>query len=223
MKFILFLSLLLLLSNHSWGQKFGSIHFAQNYATFKYFDSEGKPNEHLTSDIKPSYGFNFNKAFPFGLFLRQEFGYKNYGAISMLDNNERINWSLHYLDLNIGAGYMYFKTKLKPYGGICFYTSYLYKADQIIGSRYYNLLVTNSIKKLDYGINSFLGVQYPFLLQHVPFTEYVAVFVEYRNVLGLNQLETNNEGSNQKLFNRANSFHFGVSFFMKENTKTRME
>ncbi len=215
--FLQFLSLL------SLGQKFGSIHFAQNYATFKYYDSEGNPNEHLTSDIKPSYGFNFNKVFSQAIFLRSEIGYKNYGAISMLDNNERINWSLHYLDFNAGGGYLHSKFKIKPYAGVCFYFSYLYKADQIIGSRYYNMLITNSIKKPDYGINSFLGLQYPFLLQHDPFSEYVAVFFEYRNVMGLNQLETNLDGTNQKLFNRANSFHFGVSFFMKESSKARME
>jgi hypothetical protein len=223
MKKTLLIFILLFSVQVNFAQQFGSIHFAQNYATFKYYDSEGNPNKHLTSDIKPSYGFNMNKFFKKGIFGRAEIGYKNYGAISMLDNNERINWSLNYLDFNLGGGYMYSEKKLKPYVGVCFYTSYLYKADQIIGSRYYNLLVTNSVKRLDYGINSFLGLQYPFLLQHVPFTEYVAVFAEYRNVLGLFQLETNNGGTNQRMYNRANSFHFGVSFFMKENAKARME
>lgn len=163
---------LLLLTQIGFAQKFCSIHFAQNYATFRYYDSEGNPNKHLTSDIKSSYGFNFNKVFSKGIFGRSEIGYKNYGAISMLDNNERINWSLSYMDFNAGGGMIISRKKLKPYAGVCFYASYLYKADQIIGSRYYNLLVTSSIKRFDCGINSFLGLQYPFLLQHVPFTEY---------------------------------------------------
>lgn len=206
----------LFVSGYSWGQKFGSAYFAQNYATFKYRNSSGNRNEFLATDIKPSYGFNFNKVYPNGLFHREEIGYKNNGGISMLSNNERVNWSLHYLDLNVGGGYMFKKFKIKPYAGFTFYSSFLFKADQIIGSKYFNLLDNRSIKRFDYGLNSFIGLQYPFLLQHVPFTEYVAFFVEYRNTTGLHQLERNQDGVEQKLFNRVNSFNFGVSFFMKD-------
>ena len=178
-----------------------SLHFAQTYAKFKFVDSDGNSDENLTSDIKYSYGLNYSKVFAQGIFIRPELGYKNLGATSIL-NNQKLDWSLHYVDVNAGGGYIINKYKLKPYLGAAFYFSYLYKANQTTGSYYYDIKANEDIKGIDYGFNVYLGAIYGF-------TDIASVFFELRNSTGLCQLEPNTEGQSQELYNRALSFHFG--------------
>ena len=86
--------------------------------------------------------------------------------------------------------------------------SYLYKANQSVGLYYYDMLENKAIKRLDFGVNVYGGAKYIFSGTN-------AVFLEVRNSTGLHQLEVNSEeGQSQKLFNRALSFHFGVSFIL---------
>lgn len=183
-----------------------SLNFAQTYSKFKFIDSQGVANESLTSDIRYSYGLNYNKIFENGLFIRPELGYKHLGAISILGSNQKLSWNLHYADLNAGAGYILQKFKFKPYAGASFYFSYLYKADQTIGAAYYNMLDLKAVKKTDFGVNIYAGVQFAF-------TRAASVFFEIRNSTGLRQLEPNIlDSQNQKMYNRAFSFQFGLSF-----------
>ncbi len=202
-KFNLLLILVLFLGYVNAQDNF-SIHFAQTYSKFKFIDSEGNADENLSSDVRYSYGLNYNKFFSSGLYLRPELGYKNLGAVSIL-NNQKLSWSLHYADLNLGGGYIINKYKFKPYVGASLYFSYLYKAEQNIGLDYYDMLENKDIKNIDFGINAYCGVFYNF-------TEMAGVFAELRNSTGLNQLEPNNEGETQRLYNRAISIHFGLTF-----------
>ncbi|PLX09664.1 MAG: hypothetical protein C0596_01190 [Marinilabiliales bacterium] len=90
----------------------------------------------------------------------------------------------------------------------------MYKADQFIGEEYYNMLDSESIKKIDFGLSEFIGVQYDF-------TSIAGIYFELRNSTGFGQLEKNlNVGDNQKLFNRAVSIHFVLIFNIDNNDKT---
>lgn len=211
MKKIILPFLFCLIISSAYSQNNFSIHFAQTYSKFKFVDSEGNSDENLTADIRYSYGLNYNKIFTNGLYVRPELGYKNLGAVSILDN-QKLSWSLHYADINVGGGYMLDKFKFKPYIGASFYFAYLYQAKQTMGLNYYNMLDNEGIKKADFGINAYLGVNYAF-------TDMAGVFFEIRNTTGLNQLEPNNEGQSQKLYNRAFSFHFGLAFSINKNSE----
>lgn len=204
MRKIIALLLLSVVINHAYSQDNFSIHFAQTYSKFKFVDSEGNVDENLSSDIRYSYGVNYNKIFESGIFIRPELAYKNFGAISIL-NNKKLSWSLHYADINVGGGYIINKYKFKPYIGASLYFSYLYKADQTIGLDYYDMIDNGGIKKFDFGLNAYLGVSYSF-------SEVAGVFFELRNCTGFNQLEPNKEEQSQELYNRAFSFHFGLAF-----------
>jgi len=193
-------------------EEYLSIHFAQTYSRFRYRDSEGNKDTELSYDFKSSYGFNYTKFFTPEIFIRPELGYKNLGAVSIL-NNQKMDWSMHYLDLNGGGGYLkkIGNFPLIPYGGLSLYISYLYKASQTLGVNYYDMLANKGIKRMDFGVNLFAGGKYAFSGTN-------AVFIEIRNSTGLHQLEKNSEeGQSQKLFNRAVSFHFGVSFNIIKN------
>ncbi|PLX09665.1 MAG: hypothetical protein C0596_01195 [Marinilabiliales bacterium] len=76
----------------AFGQNNFSVHFAQTYSKFKFVDSEGTVDETLSSDINYSYGVNYSKIFDMGIFIRPELGYKNWGAVSIINNNQRLKW-----------------------------------------------------------------------------------------------------------------------------------
>lgn len=182
-----------------------SVHFAQTYSKFRFTDTNGNSDENMMSDIRYAYGINYSKLFNSGFFIRPETGYKNLGAVSIL-NNQKLSWSLHYADANIGAGYLINKFKFQPYAGASLYFAFLYKAEQSIGSAYYNLMQDKEIKTTDYGVNFYGGVKYEF-------TDLAGVCFELRKSTGLKQLEENSsDGANQKLFNRSFSFHFVLVF-----------
>jgi hypothetical protein len=187
-----------------------SLNFAQTYSTFKFTDSEGKADSNMNSAIRYSYALNYNKIFSSGLYIRPELGYKNFGANSSI-NDQKLDWSLHYLDINIGGGYIVGAKKLKPFIGASFYFSSLFKAQQTIGADSYNMIKVNAIKTSDYGLNIHAGLIYSF-------TDAASVFFEYRYTTGLSQLEL---GSGQKLYNRAMSFNFGLAFNITKKTATK--
>ena len=211
MKRIILPFLFCLIISSAYSQDNFSMHFAQTYSKFKFVDSDGNTDENLTADIRYSYGLNYNKIFANGLYVRPELAYKNLGAVSILDN-QKLSWSLHYADINVGGGYMLDKFKFKPYIGASFYFAYLYQAKQTMGLNYYNMLDNEGIKKADFGINAYLGVNYAF-------TDMAGVFFEIRNSTGIKQLEPNNEGQSQELYNRAFSFHFGLAFSINKNSE----
>ncbi|MDA3891459.1 MAG: outer membrane beta-barrel protein, partial [Salinivirgaceae bacterium] len=152
MKKIALFGLLTFSAMFIFGQDSFSVHFSQTYSKFKFVNSDGVQDETINSEINYSYGVNYSKVFNSGVFLRPELGYKNFGAISSV-NNERLEWSLSYLDFNLGIGYIYKEYRIQPYFGISPYFAYLYKADQIIGNTYFDMLASESILKSDYGIN----------------------------------------------------------------------
>jgi len=189
-----------------------SVQFAQCYATFKYMDSDGNKDMNLISDINFCYGASYTKEISHGIFLRPEIGYKNYGATSYL-NTQKLKWSLHYLDANLSLGYNLKIGKIEPGIFVSYYCSYLYKAEQNIGVDSYDMIKNKIIETNDYGIN--IGARLQYL-----FSANTGFFIEYRKCFGLNQLEKNYiSGSNQKMYNRASSIHFGLSFKIdkKEN------
>ena len=188
-----------------------SIHFAQTYARFRFIDSEGNKDTDISFDFRSSYGVNFTEFLTPEIFIKPELGYKNLGASSTI-NNQKVDWSLHYLDLNCAGGYLIKAGPVQPYGGVALYMAYLYKANQTIGLLYYDLIAQKAMKRLDFGVNAFAGIKYAF-------TRSNAFFFEFRNSTGLGQLETANTGGKaEKTFNRALSLHFGISFNIDKTT-----
>ncbi|MBI5540765.1 MAG: outer membrane beta-barrel protein [Bacteroidia bacterium] len=147
-----------------------SLNFAQVFSGFRFKDSQGNEDEYLSRDIKYSYAVNYEKVFSPGFYFKPEIGYKNFGAKSNVDNT-KIDWNLHYLDFNLGGGYLYKQHKIKPYIGAAFYFAYMYKGDQTIGSDSYDLLKLKALSTTDYGIDLDLGVRYDF-------SESSSVFIE---------------------------------------------
>lgn len=215
MKKIILLCFIFCTASQLYSQNNVSIYFSKSYANFKYTASQGNSDPNMSSQFKSGYGINYSKVFHSGFFIRPELGYKNLGAASILFN-QKLDWSLHYLDFNSGVGFLKRFRSVIPFAGAAPYISYLYKASQTLGSDKYDLLADKGIKQIDYGLNLFGGFKYQF-------TKANSLVVEVRNSTGLMQLEPNSEsGKKQKLYNRAVSFHLGISFNISNRNGEKM-
>jgi outer membrane autotransporter protein len=193
-------------------QDFISLQFAQVNSTFSYKNSQGVADDNLNYKINNSYGMSYSKSFDSGLLIRSELSYKNLGANSIF-KNQNLDWSLDYIDLNLGIAYRFNKFSVKPYLGGAFYYAYLFKAQQGIGIEYFDMIEEKSIKRNDFGLNIFVGAQYKI-------SEQMSIYLELKNAIGLNQLEPNNGPSKeQELYNRALIIQTGISIAINEIEK----
>lgn len=198
--------LLLFIVTHVSGQHYLSLKLTQNFTKFIFEDSNGNKSKDFKFNPSFAYAINYQMVFKNGIYIRPEFGYKKYAA-NISKDNLNISWSFHYMDLSVGGGYIYTKSRFRPYAGVSVNTSFLFKADQVIGAVRYDLLAEKAIKKIDIGITPYAGVQYVFLDKGSR-GESAAVFIELGYTRGVFQLEKND---GQKLYNSAISLNFGVS------------
>jgi hypothetical protein len=117
---------------------------------------------------------------------------------------EKLDWSFHYANAGINAGYKFIIGRLCPQLGAGFYYGRLLKAEQYIGTAYYDLMAANTVEKNDLGVNMFAGLEYEY-------GDSGSIFIRFNEAMGLLQLETNEEGT-QKMFNRTFSIQLGLSF-----------
>jgi hypothetical protein len=199
------LALFVTLHSCAFAQSFVSFKYSQIYSNFYFRDRNGQADESLKADMRTGYGIDFKKLVHRNIYIGSELWYKNFGPMSYL-NNQKLDWNLHYLDLNLGAGYILNYRRIKPYIGASFYGAYLFKANQTIGVNYFDIIENKSIKRMDFGFNLNGGVQYAF-------SDVTSVFFEVMYTRGLKNLEVDTE---EKLFNTAICFRFGLTFLIEK-------
>lgn len=178
------------------------INFAQNFTTFRFKDSENNI-EDLDYAIKYGYGLFYQKVFNKHFIIEGSLSYNNKGATSTNDL-EKLDWSFHYANAGINAGYKLIFGRLCPQLGAGLFYGRLLQADQYIGTEYYDLMAANTITKNDWGVIMFAGLEYEY-------SDNGSIYVRFNEAMGLMQLETNEEGT-QKMFNRTFSIQLGLSF-----------
>jgi len=203
MKRIYLLTLLLLACYFVNGQNNFGVFFSQNLSTFRFIDSEGNKDD-LKFTIKYAYGLTYQREFTENIFLEGLLSYSNKGANSS-EGLMNLDWSFHYLNTAINAGYkiMYF-CRLHPHGGLGVYYGRLLKANQFIGSEYYDLMPLNIISKNDFGVNIFAGLEYEY-------SNSGFIFLRLNQEMGLHQLEVSDQDS-QRMYNRTFSIQIGFLF-----------
>jgi len=177
------------------------ISFLQNYSTFRYIGSDGKKDA-LNYTIKFGYGLSFQKAYEKNFFLEGLLLYNNKGAESTV-YLDQLDWSFHYINTDINLGYRFIFGKLYPQFGGGIYYGKLLRGDQYIGQAHYDLMDLDIIKKDDFGINIFGGIEYGY-------SDNGSVYLRLKESLGMLQLEKGE--SDQKMFNRTFSIQLGLLF-----------
>lgn len=179
-----------------------NVFFNQNFSTFRFVDSEKNISD-LNYTIKYGYGLSYQRVFGKHYFVEGLLSYNNKGANSTLDL-KKLDWSFHYVNVGSNIGYKFIIGRLSPHFGAGLYYGRLLKADQFIGSDYYNLMILNDIKKNDFGANLLAGLEYEY-------SDKGTVFFRINESMGLLQLEKGNVVT-QKMFNRTFSFQLGLFF-----------
>ena len=178
------------------------VSFSQTYSTFRFKDSDGEV-EDLKYTIKYGYGLTWQQEILESLFVEGSLSYNCKGAGSTL-GVQKLDWSLHYVNAGINAGYKMIIGRLSPQGGAGLYYGRLLKAEQLIGSDYFDLIETDYIRKSDFGANIFAGIGYDY-------SDNGSVFIRLNETIGLLQLEKS-ELLSQKMFNRTFSIQLGLFF-----------
>lgn len=203
--------ILLLLSlfifSHASGQDYLSMAFAQHVSKLNFKDSKGKKSDAFGFEPSFGYALNYQHVFKQGVYVRPEIAYKKYVANASI-SRQRLDYAFHYLDISIGMGYIYTKTRCRPYAGISVSTSALFKASQNIGVVHYDLISEKKILPVDVSIAAYAGVQYIFMERNSQ-NERAGVFLEAGYAHGLLQLE---KDSGQKLSTQDISFRLGITF-----------
>jgi len=180
------------------------ISFFQNYSTFRYVGSGGNKDD-LGFTVKYGYGLSYQKVNAKNFFLAGLLMYNNKGATSTLDL-EQLDWSFHYINTRINLGHNFIFGRLYPNVGCGIYFGRLLKADQYIGSAHYDLMAINAVKRNDFGIDVFGGMEYGY-------SDNGSVFLRLNESIGLLQLEEGDAG--QKMCNRTFSVQIGLLFPIK--------
>ncbi len=178
------------------------VSFSQTYSTFRFKDSDGEV-EDLKYTIKYGYGLIWQQEILESVFVDGSLSYNCKGATSTL-GVQKLDWMLQYVNAGVSAGYKMTIGRLSPQGGAGLYYGRLLKAEQSIGSDYFDLIETDYIRKSDFGANLFAGIGYDY-------SDNGSVFVRLNETVGLLQLEKN-EQSTQRMFNRTFSIQLGLFF-----------
>lgn len=178
--------------------------FLQSYSTFRFVDSEGNRQK---SDLRISYGYGLSlQKSAENYYFEGSLAYSNPGAMSSYGTS-RLEWSLHYVGTSISASRRFNLFNLNPHAGIGLYYNRLFKAGQITGQEYFDLIGEDEIKRNDLGFNIFAGLNYAY-------SDAGSMFLRLNQFTGLAQIEKKQAG--QKLFNRSFSVQLGLAFKINE-------
>lgn len=204
--YVLFLGLLVFTKTVN-SQNEITIEASQVFAKFKFVDSQGKTDNSYQQISAGAYGLGYRYTSKKNILIKVNAGVSKLGSSLVYESNSYA-WSLQYLDLKIGAGYILNKWKLKPYFMVAPYYAYLLKANQTINSQNYDIKKSNSIKGSDYGIICTPGLKFSI-------SDNFSIYGEYNYIYGLQNNEVN---SKQQLYNRAYSFSLGMALKLSKNS-----
>lgn len=172
----------------------------QVFSTYRFFDDQDNKEKELTNIGATGFSLGYHHPLQKGLFVRGNIGMRKGGA-SMIYEGLDVNWTVQYVDVSIGLGYIYTKKRLKPYFSLSPYFGYMQKGTQTIGADNYDIKKEKSMKTTDFGVFFSPGLK-------MDLSGSIACYAEYRYILGLQNIETSAE---EKLFNRGFSISLGVA------------
>lgn len=185
-----------------------TIDASQAYTNFKFLDSEGNRDESYSGNYTGGYNIGYRYNSEGGLLIRAAIGMRKAGA-SLVYEDANYSWNLQYGEVKIGAGYVHKIGRVNPYLTISPYFAYLLKATQTLNHEDYDILNSNSLQRIDYGVFASPGVQ-------LRLSDAVSAYAEFNYMMGLKNIETGSKGgevsSEQKAYNMSYSITGGLAF-----------
>lgn len=185
-----------------------TIEASQNIASFKFVDSLGIIDDKYKPSYSGSYALGYRYESKGGLLFTSKLGMRRAGATYVYDEIN-YEWEFTYSELRLGIGYNYSFGKFGAHVLVQPYLGYLLKANQTLNNERYDIINSNEINNIDYGLFASPGVNF------TP-SEFVSVYIDLNYMHGLGNLETNkNQISNNRLFGAT----LGVAFTLTKKEK----
>lgn len=189
--------------NSFFSQSSLTIDGSQILSNFKFDDSQGTRDKVYNPIYTSAYSVGYRYATESGLMFRAALGMRKAGA-TMVYDAVNYAWNLQYADVKIGLGYVYNKPeRIHPYLSVSGYFAYLLKANQSINNENFDVLKSESINKMDYGVFITPGI-------NIKINDNMSAYTEFNYMMGLANLETSTDG--QKSNNAGMSLSLGLSF-----------
>lgn len=202
-KICLFLLSAFACRNEFFAQSSLTIDGSQIMSNFKFEDSQGTRDKVYNPIYTNAYSVGYRYSAESGLMFRAGLGMRKAGATLVYDNSNYA-WNFQYADVKIGVGYVYNKPeRIKPYLCVSGYFAYLLKANQTINNENFDILKSESINKMDFGVFITPGI-------NIKINDYISAYTEFNYMMGLANLETSTDG--QVSHNSGMSISLGLSF-----------
>lgn len=179
-----------------------TVEVSQLYTSFRFNDSQSNNlNTEYKGIFTGGYGVGYRYVTNFGLIVKPGFGIHKSGA-DLIYDDMNYSWRLQYADAKLGIGYIYALDRISPYFVASGYFSYLLNGTQVLNNEHFNIIESELLDNLDYGIVLTPGVE-------IGLTKNIASFLEFNYLMGLNNLEPDDS---QTSTNFAYSLTVGFAF-----------
>lgn len=200
--------------NSSMAQSSLTIDASQLMTNFHFTDSQGNLDEDYTASFTSAFSVGYLYTSSGGFLIKSNFGMRKAGA-SLIYDDANVIWDMQYADVKLGLGYLFDIGSLKPYLTASPYFAYLLKGDQFMNSQSHDLIVNESMNRIDYGVFVSPGVQ-------VKLFDHVKIYTEFNYMMGLHNFEKNSEvaiseNRIQKGYNRSFALTLGAAFIISKN------
>jgi len=179
---------------------------SQLYTSFKYTDSQGTSlNSEYSGIYKGAYGLGYRFTSLKGISIITGLGMRKAGATLVYDDMN-YTWDLQYADVKLGFGYMFKKSKVRPYFNVSGYYAFLLSGFQTINNEDFDINDSKSLNNTDYGVLITPGVQFKF-------SDVISSYLEFNYIMGLQNLE---KDADQKSANIAYGLTLGISISLSK-------
>lgn len=199
-----FLALLLTCSSLKAQTSNITIEASQNITNFSFIDSDGVKDKNYSPNFSGGYALGYRYTMEMGLFFGGKLGMRKAGATYVVDESN-YSWNLQYMDARLGIGYNFAFGKMGAHFYAQPYLGYLLKANQSLNNENFDIINSESMSRIDYGVFFSPGV-------NLTASDFISIYVDLNYMLGLANLETTEtQTSKNNLFGAT----LGVAFAIK--------
>lgn len=183
-----------------------TIDASQNITSFSFTDSDGVVDKEYNPNYSGAYSLGYRNILSSGVILRGSLGMRNAGASLVVDESN-YTWNFQYAEAKIGVGYLYSLDKIGIYLTASPYFGYLLKANQSLNNEDFDIINSENIEKIDYGVYVTPGVNFAM-------SEFISAYLELNVMRGFSNIETSindTQSSNNTLYGCS----LGLAFTIK--------
>lgn len=179
-----------------------TVEASQQVSNFMFLNSEGQKDNDYKAKLTGAYRVGYTVRWKAGPYFRNTIGLRNAGA-TYENNSINNDWSLQYVDIQLGLGYLFDFESLDLYADVSGYNAHLMRANQRLNDINYNLISSEQFVVNEFGLIGRFGINMDLSYQ-------LDLNVGLSYTYGLTNLE--NAESNQTTKNRAPGFDLGIAF-----------